>query len=79
MQNPDQALEGLTHSLEYLKHELAILQPRSSCYSEPPLTTLFKDESQEMPFESAQGQQLSYQGIHLIPAVHPTIYYSRIH
>ncbi|MAH40148.1 MAG: hypothetical protein CML08_01940 [Puniceicoccaceae bacterium] len=72
MQNPDQASEGLTHSLEYLKHELAIVQPRvivllgASAYN-----TLFKDGSQKMPFETAQGQQLSYRGIHLIPAVHP--------
>ena len=72
MQNPHQASEGLTHSLEYLKHELAIVEPRvivllgASAYN-----TLFKDDSKDVPFESAQGQQLSYQGIHLIPAVHP--------
>ena len=72
MQNPDLEFEGMAHSLEYLKHELAIVQPRvivllgASAYN-----ALFKNESQEMPFESAQGQQLSYQGIHLIPTVHP--------
>lgn len=73
MQNPDQASDGLTHSLDYLKHELAIVQPRvivllgASAYN-----TVYADRSQTEPFESVQGQKLSYQGIDLIPAAHPS-------
>lgn len=73
MQNPDQVSAGLTHSLDYLKHELAIVQPQvivllgASAYN-----TLYKDTSQTAHFESVQGERLSYEGIHVIPTLHPS-------